>query len=127
LIALPMTPRCVSAWGEIAKERAAFGSELLGVEHDVVGSREEALEETACLAVAAESEQRIDQPETTDQERALLAAQPVIRPVPPNGVSFPQIALDGAHGRREARRVGREVHHRRQQKRGVGASIVEGA
>jgi hypothetical protein len=65
--------------GEVAEVAAGGGVELLGVELERGAERQQALAELPAALALADLQQRVDQPEGADQERALLPAQAVVR------------------------------------------------
>ena len=85
--------RCTRPWGVLPK--CAFGVriELLGVEPDVVGERDQLFHELGGLVEASDPGERVGEPERAAQEGALRAAQAVLSAVAGDQRTVPEMAL----------------------------------
>ena len=108
---------------EVAEVAAAAGVELLGVEAERAGEREQLLAQRPGPAVLADLDQRRHEPERADRERALLAGEPVVgllHAVAQHEAVDGELVGDGEHGGAHARVVGREeAEQRHEQQRRV--------
>ena len=117
---------------EVPEVAAARRLDLLGVEAERAGERQQPLAQLAGAAAVADLRQRGDEPERADREAALLAREAVVgllRAVAQHEPVVGQLVGHRQHGRADARVVGRqEAHQRHQQHGGVerGRVVVLG-
>src|SRR4051812_37863923 len=108
---------------EVAQMATGAGVELFGVEAERRGLAEQPLEQVTCPLELADHRERRDEPERADDERPLLAGQPVVGLVGAVAQHEPilrELVGDGVHGRAQALVVAREeVEYRRKQRRGA--------
>ena len=108
---------------EVAQVPAVARIDLLRIEPQRAGVGQELLQQVVRAVGLADLRQRRDQPERTDRERALLAAQPVVRlvdAVPKDQAVGGQLVGDRQDRVPDARIVRREEsNERRQQERRV--------
>ena len=110
-----ISARCVNACGKLPRWRPAAGIDLLGVEPQGAGERQELLAQLPGPVVLPDLDQRRHEPERADRERALLARQPVVGlldAVAQHEAVDGQLVGDGEHRRPHPRVVGRQEARR---------------
>ena len=121
--AASINARCENACGKVAEVPAGLGVELLRVEAERRCHSEQLLHQVACLLQLPHDGERGDQPERADQERPLLAREPVVglvRLVAEHEAVLGQLLGDRLHGRPQPLVVpGQEPEDRREEHRGV--------
>ena len=110
---------------EVAQVGAGLGVDLLGVEADIVGMAQEAVEQGAGVIRPIQDQEGIDQPEAGDQECALAAVQAVVAMIAIDQVAVLQLLLDVSDGRGQDLVRDWQAQHRDLQECCVGGILPE--